>query len=138
MSSADDRVRDPINEYPYSEKRSVLPCSDHDKRITLTEQAVMSIKQTNEGLTTKMDLLLAQMTKVALLEEKHITQQADLTRAHSKIELQSKALDELGRESRAFMNYTQGRDKVLWTLAGTVAILLIKVLFFAANNGMTP
>lgn len=138
MTAEDNRVREPLNEYPYVEKRSVLPCSDHDKRITLTEQAVMSIKQTNEGLTTKMDLLLVQMTKVALLEEKHITQQADLTRAHSKIEHQSKALETLGIEARAFMNYSQGRDKVLWTLAGAVAVLLVKVLFFAANNGMTP
>ena len=34
-------------------------CAEHDKRISLTEQAVMSLKNTNEGITTKLDLLLA-------------------------------------------------------------------------------
>lgn len=114
------------------------PCADHEKRLSLTEQAVMSIKATNEGITTKLDLLLAQMTKVALLEEKHANQQADVSRAHSKIEKLSDELEKLGEESREFINYTRGQNTVIWGLAGTVAALFIKVLFFAAHSGMTP
>lgn len=123
---------------PTYERRTAIPCAEHEKRISLTEQAVMSLKQTNEGITTKLDLLLAQMTKVALLEERNITQQVDLTRAHAKIEANSEKLDKLAEESRAFINYSKGQNKVLWTISGAVLALIVKALFFAANNGMHP
>lgn len=114
------------------------PCASHDRRISLTEQAVMSLKQTNEGLTTKMDLLLAAMTKVALLEERNVTQQIDLARANTRIDANADKMEKLAEESRAFMNYSKGQNKVLWTLGIAVGALLVKALFFAANNGMTP
>lgn len=120
------------------ERRVTLPCASHENRISLTEQAVMSLKQTNEGLTTKMDLLLAQMTKVALLEERNVTQQIDLARANTRIDANADKMEKLAEESRAFMNYSKGLSKVLWTLATAVSALLVKALFFAANNGMTP
>ena len=114
-----------------------MPCSDHEKRLALTEQAVMSIKQTSEGMTTKLDLILAQITKVAILEEKHSNLLIDNDRAHSKIAGVTDKLDNLAQESRAFMNYTKGQNKVLWSIGAVVLGLLIKALFFAANNGMT-
>lgn len=120
------------------ERRVTPPCASHENRISLTEQAVMSLKQTNEGLTTKMDLLLAQMTKVALLEERNVTQQIDLARANTRIDANADKMERLAEESRAFMNYSKGLSKVLWTLATAVSALLVKALFFAANNGMTP
>lgn len=120
------------------ERRVTPPCASHENRISLTEQAVMSLKQTNEGLTTKMDLLLAQMTKVALLEERNVTQQIDLARANTRIDANADKMEKLAEESRAFMNYSKGLSKVLWTLATAVSALLVKALFFAANNGMTP
>lgn len=138
---------EPENQYQYINKRLTdsLPCTDHEKRMgaietkaILTEQAVLSIKATNEGLTTKMDLLLAQMTKVALLEERNITQQVDITRAHKKIEDLEKKHDDLATEIRAFMNYSKGQQKVMWAIGGIVMALVVKALFFAANNGMTP
>ena len=120
------------------ERRTNPPCASHENRISLTEQAVMSLKQTNEGLTTKMDLLLAQMTKVALLEERNITQQIELARANTKIDANAEKMETLAEESRAFMNYSKGQNKVLWTLGIAVGALLVKALFFAASNGMTP
>lgn len=123
---------------PVYDRRASNPCAEHEKRISLTEQAVMSLKSTNEGITTKLDLLLAQMTKVALLEERNITQQIDLSRAHSKIESNADKLEALSVESRAFMNYTKGQTKVLWAIGTAVFGLLVKALFFAANNGMQP
>ena len=140
-------VHEPENQYPYINKRLTdsPPCSDHERRIgaietktVLTEQAVLSLKATNEELTTKMDLLLAQMTKVSLLEERNITQQVDITRAHKKIEDLEKKHDDLATEIRAFMNYSKGQQKIMWTIGGVVMALVIKALFFAANNGMTP
>lgn len=125
------------------------PCADHEKRLSLTEQAVSSIKATNEGMTTKLDLILAQMTKVVILEERHNNHAIDITRAHSKVsDLEKRtegALKEVGDkhealaiEIREFMNHTKGQNKVLWAIGAVVGALLVKVLFFAANNGMTP
>ena len=132
-------AQEPVNQYPFVEKRqSSFPCPDHEKRIALTEQAVLSIKQTNEGMTTKLDLILAQITRVAILEEKHTNQQTDLNRAHSKIAELIKDHDRLAEEIRAFMNYTKGQGKVMWAIGAAVAALFIKMLFFAANQGMTP
>jgi hypothetical protein len=123
---------------PVYDRRANNPYAEHEKRISLTEQAVMSLKNTNEGITTKLDLLLAQMTKVALLEERNVTQQIDLGRAHSKIESNADKLEALSVESRAFMNYAKGQNKVLWAIGTVVGGLLVKALFFAANNGMQP
>lgn len=132
-------MSEPVNQYPYIEKREGhFPCADHEKRLSLTEQAVLSIKQTNEGMTTKLDLILAQITRVAILEEKHTNQQTDLNRAHSKIAELSKDHDRLSEEMRAFMNFHKGQAKIIWALGGVVGALVIKALFFAANSGMTP
>lgn len=111
------------------------PCADHERRISLTEQSVASLKQTNEGITTKLDLILAQVTRVALLEEKHTTLMTDNNRAHSKISSLEKDIEELGRESREFINYTKGQNKILWGIGAVVATLFIKVVFFAAVTG---
>lgn len=115
-----------------------MPCAEHEKRLALTEQAVISIKQTSEGMTTKLDLILAQVTKVAILEERHNNQQSDVNRAHIKIEALAKEVEQLAIETRAFISYSQGRDKVLWALGAVVLGLLVKALFFAAGHGMTP
>lgn len=137
MSNFDDTLLQPIHQ-PVYDRRSSSLCTEHEKRISLTEQAVMSLKSTNEGITSKLDLLLAQMTKVALLEERNITQQLDLSRAHSNIKSNADKLEVLAVESRAFMNYTKGQTKVLWVIGAVVFGLLVKTLFFAANNGMQP
>ena len=111
---------------------------DHEKRISLTEQAVLSLMHTNEGMTTKLDLILAQVTKVAILEERHNNQQVDVTRAHAKIGAVEKDLETMSREARNFISYSQGRDKVLWAIGVAVMVLFVKVLFFTAATGMKP
>jgi hypothetical protein len=132
----DHEISQPMHQ-PIYDRRSPMPCNDHEKRLALTEQAVMSIKQTSEGMTTKLDLILAQITKVAILEEKHSNLLIDNDRAHSKIADVTDKLDKLAEESRGFMNYTKGQNKILWAIGSVVLGLLIKALFFAANNGMT-
>lgn len=84
------------------------PCQDHVRRIDLTEQSVASLKQTNEGITTKLDLILAQVTSVALLEEKHSTAQADIVRAHNGVRRLDDRYEALSVEVRAFMNRMKG------------------------------
>ncbi len=137
MTTESPQLQQPMHQ-PMFERRTNMPCSDHEKRLALTEQAVISIKQTSEGMTTKLDLILAQVTKVAILEERHNNQQSDVNRAHVKIGSLEHEVEELAKETRAFISYSQGRDKVLWALGAVVLGLLIKALFFASSHGMTP
>lgn len=131
------QLQQPMHQ-PIFERRSPMPCAEHEKRISLTEQAVISIKQTSEGMTTKLDLILAQVTKVAILEERHNNQQSDVNRAHDKISNLEDEVNSLAKETRAFISYSQGRDKVLWALGAVVLGLFVKALFFASSHGMTP
>lgn len=131
-------MNEPVNEYPYVERRASAPCADHEKRISLTERSVNTMERTMDAVSTKLDLILAQITKVAILEEKHSNLIIDNDRAHKKISDLGTKFDALAEESRAFMNFSKGQNKVLWALGGVVGVLLIKVLFFTAQHGMTP
>lgn len=112
--------------------------ADHEKRLSVTELSVSHMQRTMEAVSTKLDLILAQITKVAILEEKHSNLIIDNDRAHKKIEGLTTKVDELSIETRAFMNYSRGRDKVLWALAIAVAGLFVKVIMFSAANGLSP
>lgn len=111
---------------------------NHEKRIALIEHINAQTSLTMEAVSGKLDLILAQITRVAILEEKHTTQQVDVTRAHARIATLESSLNSLSVEAREFINYSKGRDKVLWAIGGGLAMLTIKVLFFAASHGMTP
>lgn len=131
-------TNEPENQYPHIERRVNFPCSEHDKRLTMAEKAVNSVEKVMEAVSTKLDLILAQITKVAILEEKHSNLIVDNDRAHKKISDLTDKLDRLAEETRAFMNYSKGQQKVMWAIGTAVAALVIKALFFAANHGMTP
>lgn len=131
-------TNEPENQYPHVERRVNYPCGDHEKRLTLTERSVTSVEKTMDGVSTKLDLILAQVTKIALLELSHQNAKEDITRAHDRVGKMEESLNTLALESRAFMNTTKGMMKIVWGIGGAVGLLLVKVLFFAANNGMTP
>jgi hypothetical protein len=114
------------------------PCADHAQRLALTEKSVTGVERTMTDVSAKLDLILVQITKVAILEEKHSNLIVDNDRAHKKISELSTKFETLALETRAFINYAKGQNKVLWLLGGVVGGLLIKALFFAANHGMTP
>lgn len=114
------------------------PCSDHEKRVSMMEKSVTAVERTMDAVSTKLDLILAQITKVAILEEKHSNLILDTDRAHKKIEDLSDKLDKLSEETRAFINYTRGQNKVLWAIGAGFIVLLVKVLFFSAQHGMAP
>ena len=114
------------------------PCQEHDRRLALMEQTMAGIRSANEQISSKLDLLLTQMTKIALLEERHLAQQTDINRAHDRLNKLADGLTAHIKTTEAFINYSRGRDKVLWALSGAVGVLLVKVLFFAANSGFHP
>jgi hypothetical protein len=115
-----------------------LPCADHSQRLALTEKSVVGMERVMEAVSTKLDLILAQITKVAILEEKHSNLIIDNDRAHKKISDLAEKVDVLAVETRKFISYSEGRDKVLWALGAVVLALLVKALFFAASHGLTP
>ena len=104
----------------------------------MAERNLSSVEKVMDAVSTKLDLILAQITKVAILEEKHSALIVDNDRAHKKISDLTDKFDKLAEETKAFMNYSKGQNKVLWAIGGVVMALVIKALFFAANNGMTP
>lgn len=133
-------MADPERTYPYVDRRdkSQPHCCVQESEISALKHENSALQKTMDGVSTKLDLILAQITKVAILEERHNTQAIDVTRAHSKISNVADELTALAKETRAFINYSQGRDKVLWAIGAAVCMLAIKTLFFAASHGMTP
>lgn len=127
---------------------------DHmDRRMGGLEQSHTYLKETLGGMASKLDLILVQITKVAILEEKSSVQQIDINRAHNKIstvetkhELLIDALekkhDDLAVEVRDFVSFIRGLTKlayILWsTLGGVVFLILVKILFFAGAHGFMP
>lgn len=112
--------------------------TNHERRISLLEQSNIQVSAAIDAANGKLDLILAQTTRMAVLEEKHHAQQADVARAHKRASEIERTVNALAVETREFINYSRGRDKVLWTLGFVVFGLLIKALFFASSLGMKP
>ncbi|MBK6587950.1 MAG: hypothetical protein IPG22_06505 [Acidobacteria bacterium] len=111
---------------------------NHERRISLLEQANVETHRAMDAANKKLDLILAQTTRMAVLEEKHQAQQVDVSRAHDRVADLEAMVNMFAIETRAFIEQHKGRDKVLWALSGVVFGLLIKALFFASSHGMTP
>ena len=126
-----------------NERRSGMSvhCRDHEKRVSSLEHASQTLKEAIGGMTIKLDLILAQVTKVAILEEKHNTQQLDLNRLYARVETMNDKMEIFVASISEYVNNSKGRDKTLWAVAaligGTVFILLIKILFFMGKQGIT-
>lgn len=102
-------------------------------RIAVLEQRDASIIESLQELKQKTDLILMQVTKVAVLEVNHSHQSEALARAFTRIEQIEKELTTLSKETREFMHTVQGMSKMAWYLwggmgAGMVA-MLSKVMF---------
>ena len=115
---------------------------DYEHRVSSLEHASQTLKEAISGMTIKLDLILAQVTKVAILEEKHNTQQLDLNRLYTRVETLNDKHETLSIESREFSNIVKGMGRVAWALwsvlGATVLVLFIKILFFMGKNGVTP
>ena len=115
---------------------------DYEHRVSSLEHASQTLKEAISGMTIKLDLILAQVTKVAILEEKHNTQQLDLSRLYTRVETLNDKHETLSVESREFSNIVKGMGRMAWALwsvlGATVLVLFIKILFFMGKNGVTP
>jgi hypothetical protein len=93
-----------------------------------------SMKQTLEGVSTKLDLILAQITKVAILEERHTNSAADINRAHLYIVNLEKEVKAMNSEVKDFMSQAKGMGRMAWAvwtlLASGLGVMLVKILFY--------
>ncbi len=92
------------------------------------ETIFSAIKKMEDKFDAKLDLILFQIQKIAVLEANHQNHQAGMERAFSRIE----ALEDQSRELQAFKNQTSGMARmawVLWTALGvSVAGIIVKIL----------
>lgn len=129
-------MTDPI----IQDRRSPKDCL-HEREISGLLVDRDSMKKTMDAVSMKLDLILAQITKVAVLEEKHSNATSDINRAHLYIVNVEKEVEQLGREVREFIAYTKGVTRTAWAvwsiLAGTVFAVMVKVMFFMGAHGVT-
>ena len=92
------------------------------------------LKKSMEAVSTKLDLILAQITKVAILEERHNGSTQDINRAHLYIANLEKEVKSLSQEVREFISESKGMAKMAWIvwtlLSGGLGLMLAKIFFF--------
>lgn len=122
------------------ERRKNCECK-HEASIHALKQSETSMQKSIDSVSAKLDLILAQITKVAVLEEKHSNQSADVNRAHKYIQdLETKqrgdmkdmekALESLALETRAFINQAKGMWAVIAFIGAGGLLTLAKVFFW--------
>lgn len=101
----------------------------NEVRVTTLERQFESlestIKKMEDRFDTKLDLILFQINKIAVLEAGHATQANAVSRAFDKIESLETELASL----KDFRSHTQGMARMAWLLWGTVGIAVAGVIF---------
>lgn len=91
------------------------------------ETIFAAIKKMEDKFDAKLDLILFQIQKIAVLEANHENHQLGMQRAFSRIE----DLEHQARDLQAFRNQTHGMAKmawILWTALGvSVAGVIVKI-----------
>jgi hypothetical protein len=111
------------------------PCH-YEHRISSLEKKDETLfgilKNMEDKFDSKLDLILFQINKIAVLEANHTNHAASMQRAFQKIE----NLEGENRKLNTFKDRTEGMAKMAWLLwgsvGGLVGFLLIKV-FFGSN-----
>ena len=103
------------------------PCP-HETRIASIEQRherlLESIKKMEDKFDAKLDMIIFQINKVAVLEEKHTYQSQALGRAFEKLGMVELDIDKL----KSFMDKTEGMARMAWYIWGAMGIGLASVI----------
>ena len=107
------------------------PCSHEQRLISIErrhESLLESIKKMEDKFDAKLDMIIFQINKVAVLEEKHTYQSQALGRAFEKLGNIEMSVDTL----KSFKDKTEGMARMaylLWTAMGvSLGALAVKVL----------
>jgi hypothetical protein len=99
------------------------PCF-HEKRLEVIERRYdglqEALKKMEDKFDAKLDMILFQINKVAILEEKHSYQSAALERAFSKIQLLDEAVDALS----SFKDRTEGMARMAWLIWSAMGVTI--------------
>lgn len=113
-----------------------------ERRISVLENSYAYLKDSMNLVVDKLDKILEQNTKVAVLTEKQASHQLDLERAALRITEVEGKHTALSTQVGEFISFIRGVTKlayILWTsLGATVFLLLVKILFFAGKGGFSP
>jgi hypothetical protein len=110
----------------------------HEAKIAILDQRDSMIMESLQELKSKTDLILMQVTKVAVLEVNHSHHNEAMSRAFLRIEKLEEAGGTLGKETREFINQVKGMTRVaywLWGAMGTgLGAMMLKILFGIGGN----
>lgn len=106
------------------------PCTSIHRiaQLERRDESIMeALKKMEDRFDSKLDLILFQINKIAVLEANHNNQSASISRAFTKIEDLEVAMVDI----QAFKNHTKGMAKMAWFLwgamSGAIGFLVIKV-----------
>jgi hypothetical protein len=88
------------------------------------ETIFAALKKMEDKFDSKLDLILFQINKIAVLEANHNNHAQGMQRAFSKIE----SLESADRELEAFRNKTEGMAKMAWILWGAIGSGVLALL----------
>lgn len=112
------------------------PCSQHHRIGTIEKNmdGVMEKLQAMESkFDGKLDLILMQINKIAVLEANHANHSSALGRAFDKVE----KLEEDSRRLNEFKSKAEGMAQLAWVLWGSIGAGTLALMFkvFLASNG---
>jgi hypothetical protein len=111
-----------------------------ERRVSALEGSHNYVKSAVEEIVGKLDKILEQNTKVAVLAEKQAMHAIDLDRVERRISSVEDKHATLLQTVTQFISFISGLTKlayVLWTtLSGVTLIILIKMLFFMGKMGV--
>lgn len=109
---------------------------DKESRLGALEQQDNAISKAIERLDGKLDAILVQVSKIAVLETNHSHQSGALDRAFNAINTTSVKVESLEK----FQSNIEGMARlayILWaSFGGGLLMLAVKVLFFMQGHGV--
>ena len=100
----------------------------HEKRLDTIEKRndgiVESLRQMENKFDAKLDMILMQLNKVAILEEKHSYQSAALERAFNKITTLDTEFEELVK----FKSHVEGMARMAYIIWGAMGVSIVAML----------
>jgi hypothetical protein len=107
----------------------------NDHRIEVLEKQYEklqeSIKKMEDKFDSKLDLILFQINKIAVLEANHNNHSAAVNRAFGRLEDVQKELDNL----KQFQSHTEGMARMAWLLWGTIGAAVAGIIFKVFLHG---
>ena len=88
------------------------------------EKLMESIKKMEDKFDAKLDMIIFQINKIAVLEEKHTYQSQALARAFDKLAVLSDEVESLTK----FRSHIEGMAKMAWVIWSAMGLSLAAIL----------